>query len=525
MTINGLIHKLTQMLDENSQLIQTIIDYQSRGKAAECVQYQQILHRNLVYLATIADSSQNVQALLPAPGQTNQQTGISSMGQRPSGPILNQGSAMPPANANNINQIPQMNTPSSYSNGPPSSQPNQPMSGQNGHYNRPGLPMNQQQAPPMMQPQGQLMNNQGNMPSYNMPGQPQQQPVAPVNFAASQASQQSIMSAQQSGNSPIMNRGQMPPPGYRRNPSQGQYIPQPGYQGQNQQTPISAGYPQQPGIQYTYSSQQYPGYHPQISVAGPQNPGQPQNINPQNQMMPGQGPASQMPGQGPPGQMPGQTPSAQMPGQGASSQLSGQVPVGQVPGQCPQGQIQPQNSMNKGQIGQINRQGQGQGVSTHPVQSNSPMPSSGQMERPNSQGSDSGHKGGSSAVGMMSTGSLSSSNPMPNQMAPSSMASSPMPPNPPNSMSAPMPQSSMTGQNLPGQMGSPMVPGQMPPQPQIGSMGQPLHNQMHSQMNMAGQMGMSMQSQMGGSVQGQMAAPPMGGPHPGQQYPYNQNQY
>ncbi|XP_074645544.1 uncharacterized protein LOC141901887 isoform X4 [Tubulanus polymorphus] len=449
---------IQKMLDENSQLIQTIIDYQSRGKAAECVQYQQILHRNLVYLATIADSSQNVQALLPAPGQTNQQTGISSMGQRPSGPILNQGSAMPPANANNINQIPQMNTPSSYSNGPPSSQPNQPMSGQNGHYNRPGLPMNQQQAPPMMQPQGQ-------------------------------------------------------------------YIPQPGYQGQNQQTPISAGYPQQPGIQYTYSSQQYPGYHPQISVAGPQNPGQPQNINPQNQMMPGQGPASQMPGQGPPGQMPGQTPSAQMPGQGASSQLSGQVPVGQVPGQCPQGQIQPQNSMNKGQIGQINRQGQGQGVSTHPVQSNSPMPSSGQMERPNSQGSDSGHKGGSSAVGMMSTGSLSSSNPMPNQMAPSSMASSPMPPNPPNSMSAPMPQSSMTGQNLPGQMGSPMVPGQMPPQPQIGSMGQPLHNQMHSQMNMAGQMGMSMQSQMGGSVQGQMAAPPMGGPHPGQQYPYNQNQY
>lgn len=30
-----------------------------------CCRYQQILHRNLVYLASIADSSQNIQALLP----------------------------------------------------------------------------------------------------------------------------------------------------------------------------------------------------------------------------------------------------------------------------------------------------------------------------------------------------------------------------------------------------------------------------------------------------------------------------
>ncbi|XP_032317390.1 calcium-responsive transactivator isoform X9 [Camelus ferus] len=55
------------MLDENHHLIQCILDYQSKGKAAECTQYQQILHRNLVYLATIADSNQNMQSLLPAP--------------------------------------------------------------------------------------------------------------------------------------------------------------------------------------------------------------------------------------------------------------------------------------------------------------------------------------------------------------------------------------------------------------------------------------------------------------------------
>uniref|UniRef100_A0A8C9P668 SS18 N-terminal domain-containing protein n=1 Tax=Spermophilus dauricus TaxID=99837 RepID=A0A8C9P668_SPEDA len=54
------------MLDENHHLIQCILDYQSKGKTAECTQYQQILHRNLVYLATIADSNQNMQSLLPA---------------------------------------------------------------------------------------------------------------------------------------------------------------------------------------------------------------------------------------------------------------------------------------------------------------------------------------------------------------------------------------------------------------------------------------------------------------------------
>uniref|UniRef100_A0A8B9NW96 SS18 N-terminal domain-containing protein n=1 Tax=Apteryx owenii TaxID=8824 RepID=A0A8B9NW96_APTOW len=54
------------MLDENHHLIQCIMDYQSKGKTAECTQYQQILHRNLVYLATIADSNQNMQSLLPA---------------------------------------------------------------------------------------------------------------------------------------------------------------------------------------------------------------------------------------------------------------------------------------------------------------------------------------------------------------------------------------------------------------------------------------------------------------------------
>uniref|UniRef100_UPI00358F566F protein SSXT isoform X3 n=1 Tax=Myxine glutinosa TaxID=7769 RepID=UPI00358F566F len=56
---------IQKMLDENNHLIQCILDHQSKGKTMECSQYQQMLHRNLVYLATLADSSQNTQSLLP----------------------------------------------------------------------------------------------------------------------------------------------------------------------------------------------------------------------------------------------------------------------------------------------------------------------------------------------------------------------------------------------------------------------------------------------------------------------------
>ncbi|XP_015235599.1 PREDICTED: calcium-responsive transactivator isoform X5 [Cyprinodon variegatus] len=62
---------IQKMLDENHHLIQCIMDCQSKGKTVECTQYQQILHRNLVYLATIADSNQNMQSLLPAPPSSN----------------------------------------------------------------------------------------------------------------------------------------------------------------------------------------------------------------------------------------------------------------------------------------------------------------------------------------------------------------------------------------------------------------------------------------------------------------------
>ena len=78
------------MLDENYFLINTIMEYQQKGRVQEVQQwvtlhqnlrekteirilqhcfvftfrYQSQLHRNLVYLATIADSNQNMQGLL-----------------------------------------------------------------------------------------------------------------------------------------------------------------------------------------------------------------------------------------------------------------------------------------------------------------------------------------------------------------------------------------------------------------------------------------------------------------------------
>ncbi|XP_010894979.1 calcium-responsive transactivator isoform X5 [Esox lucius] len=83
---------IQKMLDENHHLIQCIMEYQSKGKTAECTQYQQILHRNLVYLATIADSNQNMQSLLPAPPTPNMGTmGSAGMGQSGgSGPLHSQ---------------------------------------------------------------------------------------------------------------------------------------------------------------------------------------------------------------------------------------------------------------------------------------------------------------------------------------------------------------------------------------------------------------------------------------------------
>ncbi|XP_052387355.1 SS18-like protein 2 isoform X1 [Carassius gibelio] len=51
---------ISLLLDENDQLVRCITEYLQKGRATECVQYQQILHRNIVYLGTIADASTEI---------------------------------------------------------------------------------------------------------------------------------------------------------------------------------------------------------------------------------------------------------------------------------------------------------------------------------------------------------------------------------------------------------------------------------------------------------------------------------
>nr|XP_055029704.1 SS18-like protein 2 [Misgurnus anguillicaudatus] len=51
---------IQRLLDENDQLVRCITEYMQKGRATDCVQYQQILHRNIVYLGTIADASTEI---------------------------------------------------------------------------------------------------------------------------------------------------------------------------------------------------------------------------------------------------------------------------------------------------------------------------------------------------------------------------------------------------------------------------------------------------------------------------------
>lgn len=55
--------QIQKILDENCGLIQTIQDFQNMGKLQECMSYQHALHKNLVYLASLADASSNIQVI------------------------------------------------------------------------------------------------------------------------------------------------------------------------------------------------------------------------------------------------------------------------------------------------------------------------------------------------------------------------------------------------------------------------------------------------------------------------------
>lgn len=56
---------IQKILDENCSIIQTIQDFQNMGKPHECMTYHMALHRNLVYLAQLADPTMNIGQILP----------------------------------------------------------------------------------------------------------------------------------------------------------------------------------------------------------------------------------------------------------------------------------------------------------------------------------------------------------------------------------------------------------------------------------------------------------------------------
>jgi len=217
--------QIQKMLDENSQLIQAIADYQNKGKATECLQYQQILHRNLVYLASIADSNQNISSLLPPPqgvpagGQPHMQQQVNPMSQTDGPTNMQPHQGMPPT---------QTMPPSNMQHG------THPMSGYN---------------------QGQNPQSQPHMGGYNRPMVMQQPPqgMAPQQYGGAtgghmypQSQQQPMMGQQGSlGKYLVVNGGQ-----YR--PQQGNYPAQGGPQqppaqyGPNQPTPYSGQNPAPP---------------------------------------------------------------------------------------------------------------------------------------------------------------------------------------------------------------------------------------------------------------------------------------
>ncbi|XP_052012002.1 protein SSXT isoform X2 [Apodemus sylvaticus] len=308
---------IQKMLDENNHLIQCIMDYQNKGKASECSQYQQILHTNLVYLATIADSNQNMQSLLPAPPTQNMPMGPGGMSQ--SGPP-------PPPRSHN------MPSDGMVGGGPPAPHMQNQMNGQ-----MPGPMMHQQ--PPSQQynmPPGGAQHYQGQQAPMGLMGQVNQgshmlgQRQMPPYRPPQQGPPQQYSGQEDYYGDQYSHGAQGPPEGMNQ-----QYYPD-GHNDYGYQQP---SYPEQ-GYDRPYeeSSQHY--YEGGNSQYGQQQdayqgPPPQQGYPPQQQQYPGQ--------QGYPGQQQGYGPSQGGPGpqypnypQGQGQQYGGYRPAQPGPPQPPQ---------------------------------------------------------------------------------------------------------------------------------------------------------------------------------------------
>ncbi|XP_077126508.1 protein SSXT isoform X4 [Ranitomeya variabilis] len=216
---------IQKMLDENNHLIQCIMDFQNKGKTSECSQYQQMLHTNLVYLATIADSNQNMQPLLPALPTQNMPMGPAGMNQ--SGP------PQPPRSHN-------MPSEGMVGGGPPASHMQNQMNGQ-----MPGPNHIAMQGPGPTQ--HNMTNNAMPMPS--------------TNHGSMGGYNHSVPSSQ---NMPVQNQL-----GMGQGQSMGNYGPRPSMNMQPNQGPMM--HQQPPSQQYNLpqgGGQHYQGQQPPMGMMG-----------------------------------------------------------------------------------------------------------------------------------------------------------------------------------------------------------------------------------------------------------------
>ncbi|KAM6281600.1 protein SSXT isoform 5-T5 [Porphyrio hochstetteri] len=237
----------------------------ARSRRPPSRRYQQMLHTNLVYLATIADSNQNMQSLLPAPPTQNMPMGPGGMSQ--SGPP-------PPPRSHN------MSSDGMVGGGPPAPHMQNQMNGQ-----MPGPMMHQQ--PPSQQynmPQAGGQHYQGQQPPMGMMGQVNQgnhmmgQRQIPPYRPPQQGPPQQYSGQEDYYGDQYSHGGQGPPEGMNQ-----QYYPD-GNSQYGQQQEAYQGPPQQQG--YPPQQQQYPGqqgypgqqqgYGPSQSGPGPQYPNYPQ---------------------------------------------------------------------------------------------------------------------------------------------------------------------------------------------------------------------------------------------------------
>ncbi|KAG8133540.1 hypothetical protein E2320_011306 [Naja naja] len=267
---------IQKMLDENNHLIQ----------------YQQLLHTNLVYLATIADSNQNMQSILPPPPTQNMPMGPGGMNQ--SGPP-------PPPRTHN------MTSDGMVGGGPPAPHMQNQMNGQMPGPNHMSI---QGPGPSQLTMTNNSMsiasNNHGSMGAYNhsvpssqsIPGQSQMtisqgQPMANygprpnINMPPNQGPPQQYSGQEDYYGDQYSHGGQGPPEGMNQ-----QYYPD-GHSDYGYQQP---SYPEQ-GYDRPYedSSQHYYeggnaqyGQQQDAYQAPPQQPGYPQQQYPGQQGYPGQ---------------------------------------------------------------------------------------------------------------------------------------------------------------------------------------------------------------------------------------------